>query len=91
MKGFGMVVLVVGIIAALVGIGVFIAMASEGISGDEVDMAVSLGRGLGIYSYMDSSEQLLFNLARFRMILLIGGALAAILGAVLVRFSAQRQ
>ena len=85
MKGFGTLLIVLGIVCAIAGIFGFIQLSNNGMSGDLFDAGLGLGSMFGTTSYLSSEDRFLLEIIKNRTVLLIGGLIVAVLGGVMRR------
>lgn len=93
MKAFGVILMVLGIACALCGLYGFYTISQapvDSIFGFGVDDAISLMRAFGATDYLSFTEKVTLFALENRMILLIGGLISTIGGAIITCVSKKR-
>ena len=85
MKGFGKFLIFLGCVLLAAAIVGFIYLSASGVSGEYMDFAIGLGNAMGATAYMDGGSRFLVMLVQYRVATLIGGIVAIVLGAVMVK------
>ena len=86
MKGIGIFLAVVGVIALGVGVYAYIWLNNQGMSGSDFEAIVGFASAFGVTKTLDTSTTVQMELVRNRNLLIIGGAVATLAGLVMWRY-----
>jgi len=97
MKGFGILLAVIGIVAFGMGIYGFIELSNTGLSGRDFDAAAGIADAaagiaslFGVTVIIGTEESLWFWIVKNRFLLTFGGAIVAVVGWLIRRNSPSR-
>jgi hypothetical protein len=88
MKGFGLLLILFGVVISAFGIYGFITLSSNELPGGYTDWAIDTFNALGGGSALTASQSFQLALVRNRVLLSVAGAAGIVIGAVLRKKSA---
>ncbi len=88
MKGFGLLLILAGIVVLALGIYGFITLSSNELPGEYTDWAIDTFNAFGGGSTLTASQSFQLALVRNRVLLTVIGAAGIVIGAVLRKKSA---